>query len=210
MEHYLDPGYLGNAGSSLVTGVSALRLANADIVPFHYSDYADAVAGYVRDLQAVQRDTPGAAQVDLAPLLDAAQAWGDASRTLEATADQLLGAGNLDTRRGARAARRINRALFRQERALTTRQGCPDGPGSGIRSTRLDSSPATPCSTCRGCATRSSRVTWRPRPSIGISCSTRCSARRGLRSRALPSAADRTQCRAAGALSRGPGRTGLR
>jgi N-acetylated-alpha-linked acidic dipeptidase len=63
MEHHLDPGYLGHAGSSLVTGVSALRLANADIVPFHYSDYAAAVVSYVEELQAVQRDTEGAAQV---------------------------------------------------------------------------------------------------------------------------------------------------
>jgi N-acetylated-alpha-linked acidic dipeptidase len=128
MEHHLDPGYLGNAGSSLVTGVSALRLANADIVPFHHSDYAAAVASYVRDLQAVQQNTPGAAQVDLGVLLDAAEAWRGASTALEATVDQLLAGDVLDGRRGARAARRINRALFRQERALTTREGLPGRP----------------------------------------------------------------------------------
>ena len=78
MENHLDPGYLGHAGSSLVTGVTALRLANADILPFHYSDYAAAVASYVEDLQQVQAETPGAAQLDLAILLEAAHGWGDA------------------------------------------------------------------------------------------------------------------------------------
>ena len=126
MDRYLDPGYLGHAGSSLVTGVTALRLANADILPFHYSDYADAVAGYIEDLQQVQAETPGAAQVDLALLLQAANAWGDAARALEARADELL-AGDLSGRAAARAAR-INRLLMRQERALTQPEGLPGRP----------------------------------------------------------------------------------
>ena len=128
MENNLDPGYLGHAGSSLITGVTALRLANADILPFHYSDYAAAVVSYVEELQQVQSETEGAAQVDLEILLEAANAWGAASTDLEAQVDELLASGDLDGRAGARAAQRINRALMRQERALTTRQGLPGRP----------------------------------------------------------------------------------
>ena len=79
MEHYLDPGYLGHAGSARVVGTAALRLANADVLPFHYSDYAAAVASYVEDLQQVQAETPGAAKVDLTILADAAEDWREAS-----------------------------------------------------------------------------------------------------------------------------------
>jgi len=128
MQEHLDPGYLGHAGSSLVTGTTALRLANADILPFRYSDYAAAVASYVEDLQQVQADTPGAAQVDLSVLLEAAADWGDASSALEAAGDALLASGDVDGSAGARAVNRINRALMAQERALITREGLPGRP----------------------------------------------------------------------------------
>jgi N-acetylated-alpha-linked acidic dipeptidase len=128
MERNLDPGYLGHVGSARITGVTALRLANADILPFHYSDYAAAVAGYVRELQALQAENPDASQVDLNGLLDAATAWGTASEALEARAAELLAAGDTEGRRASRAIRRINRALMRQERALTTAQGLPGRP----------------------------------------------------------------------------------
>jgi N-acetylated-alpha-linked acidic dipeptidase len=128
MEHYLDPGYLGHAGSAKVNGVAALRLANADVLPFHYSDYAQAVGSYVSDLQQVQAETPGAAEVDLDVLAEAAQDWHAAAARLEARADELLAAGDTDSRSASRAITRINRALMRQERALTTARGLPGRP----------------------------------------------------------------------------------
>jgi N-acetylated-alpha-linked acidic dipeptidase len=128
MEHYLDPGYLGHAGSAKVNGVQALRLANADVLPFHYSDYAAAVGSYVADLQKVQADTQGAAKVDLRPLAEAAEDWGAASQRLESRADGLLAAGDTDSRSASRAIRRINTALMKQERALITTKGLPGRP----------------------------------------------------------------------------------
>ena len=78
LEHFLDPGYVHEAAAAKILGVAALRLANADVYPLRYSDYATAVQGYVDDLQQVEQQ-PGAAQVDLAPLRAAAQAWGAAA-----------------------------------------------------------------------------------------------------------------------------------
>jgi N-acetylated-alpha-linked acidic dipeptidase len=128
MENYLDPGYLGHAGSARVNGVAALRLANADILPFHYSDYATAVGAYVEELQQVQAETPDASQVDLDILLEGADDWRRASEALEARADELLAAGDTESSRAGRAIRRINSALMRQERVLTTSQGLPGRP----------------------------------------------------------------------------------
>jgi N-acetylated-alpha-linked acidic dipeptidase len=124
----LDPGYVGHEGSARINGVTALRLANADILPFHYSDYAAAVVSYVKELQRIQAETPGAVQLDLSDLLDAAAEWGDAATALETTASGLLASGDLDTRRGARTAARVNRSLMRQERALTQREGVAGRP----------------------------------------------------------------------------------
>ena len=128
MEHHLDPGYLGHAGSAKLVGTAALRLANSDVLPFHYSDYAAAVGSYVEELQQIQAENPDAAQVRLNRLARAAQGWGDASSALEARADALLAAGDTDGGKASRAIARINAALMKQERALTTRRGLPGRP----------------------------------------------------------------------------------
>jgi N-acetylated-alpha-linked acidic dipeptidase len=128
MEHYLDPGYLGHAGSARVVGTAALRLANADVLPFHYSDYAAAVASYVEDLRQVQVEAPGDEKVDLTMLADAAKEWQDASEQLEARADELLAAGDTESGTASRAIARVNNALMKQERALTTARGMPGRP----------------------------------------------------------------------------------
>ena len=124
MERFLDPGYLGHQAASRMSGTIALRLANADALPFRYSEYAAAVEGYVRDLQA----TEGAEIVDLEPLVAQAQAWGAAAAALEARAAELVASGEADTRRGQRLLRRINRSLTRQERALTQSEGLAGRP----------------------------------------------------------------------------------
>jgi N-acetylated-alpha-linked acidic dipeptidase len=123
MERFLDPGYLGHQAAARMSGVAALRLAEADVLQFRYSAYAAEVESYVRDLQEQQ----GAGQiVDLEPLAAQAQAWKAAAAGLEARAAALLDSGKADTRRGKRRLRAINRALKWQERALTQPVGLPE------------------------------------------------------------------------------------
>jgi N-acetylated-alpha-linked acidic dipeptidase len=125
MERFLDPGYLGHAAAARMSGVAAMRLADADVLQFRYSAYATEVEGYVRDLQEQQ----GATQlVDLEPLAIQAQAWQLAAVALERRAAELLASGEADTRRGQRQLRRINRSLKRQERALTQPVGLSGRP----------------------------------------------------------------------------------
>jgi N-acetylated-alpha-linked acidic dipeptidase len=122
LEHFLDPGYVHEAAAAKVLGVAALRLADADAYPLRYSDYATQVEGYIDDLQKAEQE-PGAAQVDLTPLRQATQAWGAATSGLEARAAALL------QRHGRRRGLdRINAALQRQERWLTTPVGLPGRP----------------------------------------------------------------------------------
>jgi hypothetical protein len=66
----------------------------------------------------VQRETPGAAQVDLGVLLEAAEAWRQASARLEARAERLLAAGDTESSSASRAIGRLNDALMREERAF--------------------------------------------------------------------------------------------
>ncbi len=124
MERFLDPHYLGHQAASRMTGTIALRLADADALPFRYSEYAAAVEGYVRDLQAME----GADIVNLEPLIAQAQAWGTAAAALEQRAAELVASDEIDTRGGQRLLRRINRSLKRQERALTQSVGLAGRP----------------------------------------------------------------------------------
>jgi N-acetylated-alpha-linked acidic dipeptidase len=124
MERFLDPGYLGHQAAARMSGVAALRLAQADLLQFRYSNYAAEVERYVRELQA----QPGSEIVDLEPLARQAQGWGAAATALEENATALLASGEADSPRGQRRLRRINRSLMRQERALTQAVGLSGRP----------------------------------------------------------------------------------
>jgi N-acetylated-alpha-linked acidic dipeptidase len=124
MERFLDPGYLGHQAAARMSGVTALRLAQADLLQFRYSNYAAEVERYVRELQA----QPGSEIVDLEPLARQAQAWRAAATALEENATTLLASGEADSPRGERRLRRINRSLMRQERALTQPVGLAGRP----------------------------------------------------------------------------------
>jgi N-acetylated-alpha-linked acidic dipeptidase len=107
-----------------MSGVLALRLANADALPLRYSDYAKQVDAYVTELQQIQQSNPNAAQVDLTPLHEAAGAWGTASTALEAKAATLTAGDSPPSGQ----LNKINKALLKQERLLTTPQGIPGRP----------------------------------------------------------------------------------
>ena len=92
------------------------------MLPFHYSDYAAAVAAYVTELQQVQDETPGAAQVDLQILLDGRAGLGRGRRPAGGARRRAAAGGR------HRVARREPRDRPHQPRA--------DAPGAGAHSTR--------------------------------------------------------------------------
>jgi N-acetylated-alpha-linked acidic dipeptidase len=123
-EMFLDPGYLGHQTASRASGVVALRLANADALPLRYSDYAQAVDGYVAELQQIQASNPDASQVPLMGLREAAQEWGTASRALEAHATDLVSGDSPPPKQ----LDKVNQALMTEERQLLTTEGIPGRP----------------------------------------------------------------------------------
>src|SRR3954451_23954572 len=123
-ETFLDPDFLGHQTASRASGVTALRLANADVLPLRYSDYAAQVVAYVTQLQQIQETNPQASQVDLTTLLQAAQAWATASSALETHAAELV-SGDAPPQR---QLNRVNKALMTQERQLLAREGIPGRP----------------------------------------------------------------------------------
>jgi N-acetylated-alpha-linked acidic dipeptidase len=105
------------------TGTLALRLADAPVLPFQFSDTADTLARYVADLEKLAASKPDA-KVDLAPVraaVDALKRAGESyerayrglARVPEAT---LVGRGEL---------RQLNQRLLGAERRLGNNDGLP-------------------------------------------------------------------------------------
>ncbi|MFL5576818.1 MAG: M20/M25/M40 family metallo-hydrolase, partial [Gemmatimonadaceae bacterium] len=118
MTKFGDPGFTYHAAAARVGAAMLLRLANADVVPFDYVEYARTMRGY---LPGVTRAFPSATWRDsaAAPLGAAIDRLERAARDFAAARDRALATGPLP--KSATAA--TNAALRRVERALTRPAG---------------------------------------------------------------------------------------
>ena len=116
METFGDPGYRYHAAAARVAAAMLLRLANADVLPYDYVEFARTMRRQVASLQR-RVEANGGGSVTA---LDAAVARMEEAAGRFATArDGALRAGA-----PARAVReRTNRALLQVERALTRPEG---------------------------------------------------------------------------------------
>jgi N-acetylated-alpha-linked acidic dipeptidase len=83
VSHFGDPGFRYMTAMAEVWGRMALRLANAEVLPYDFRLYAERVGGFLADLAA----QPGVEDhLDLAPARAAQGAWAAAAGRLEAAA----------------------------------------------------------------------------------------------------------------------------
>ena len=65
MEHFGDPTFRYHVAMTQIWGILALRLADADILPFDYAAYADELLSHLKALQnenkhsTITKDRPG-------------------------------------------------------------------------------------------------------------------------------------------------------
>ncbi len=122
MEHFGDPGFRYHAAMARLWGVMALRLANADLLPFDPGAYADEVERYIEELKA---DAPAAfALRHLAPIEQEARKLRRASQRFDSQREKWLRRSPIDQVRLERA----NRALRKLEAELTHPDGLPGRP----------------------------------------------------------------------------------
>ena len=121
MEHFGDPGYRYHAAMSQLWGTLALRLADADILPFDFGAYAGKVREFVREVQA---KPDGRANVDLSALLKALDEFESEGKLLDAAAKKKLTSGKLD----AAQVEEVNRAIMQVERNWLNPEGIPGRP----------------------------------------------------------------------------------
>ena len=122
MEHFGDPGFRFHAAMARLWGMMALRLANADLLPFDPVAYAEALDAYVEELRA--ETTPEFFARHLAPIQAEARELGKSARRAESRWQDWL--GRPEAHRDSLA--RANRSLRNFERDFTHPEGIPDRP----------------------------------------------------------------------------------
>jgi N-acetylated-alpha-linked acidic dipeptidase len=121
VEHFGDPGFEYHLIITRLWGTLALRLANADVLPFDFASYGAHVRRFVDDLDKNSKVQPN---LDLGPLYASIGEFENAGRELNATLAAKLNAGKLT----ASEARKINAKLMQVEANWLTPTGIPGRP----------------------------------------------------------------------------------
>ena len=116
---FMDPDlkYTASVGKEL--GLLAMRLNEADILPFHYSKYATEIGTYLNEFATSHVANSASGEIDVKPAIKAAERW-----TATAAETERRATATLD-RADARKYESYNSAYMKAERALLTKRGLP-------------------------------------------------------------------------------------
>ncbi|MFZ3217529.1 MAG: M28 family metallopeptidase [Candidatus Acidiferrales bacterium] len=121
MNHFGDPGYRYHTLMAQLWGTVALRLANADILPYDFDSYGQKIQQFVADLNLAN---PLGPHLDLATLQQSVAEFQSAGRDLNLAVSQAIDSGHLDPA----AAAQINQQLMQVERNWCNPAGIPGRP----------------------------------------------------------------------------------
>ncbi len=113
----------GRALSQLI-GTSILRLANAAILPFGFTDLADAMRDYVSEIRETHAAMESPEEIDFAAIESALDALEEAGEGYEAALGRLDSA-SVDAVLQSTEASRLNQLLYTTERRLGHEEGLP-------------------------------------------------------------------------------------
>jgi N-acetylated-alpha-linked acidic dipeptidase len=124
MNHFGDPGYHYHTLMSQLWGVLALRLANADLLPFDFASYASNIRQFVNELTKGMATRNDVGQLDLKPVLNAIDDFEAAGKRLDESASRALASGAIDPK----LAGTINQGTMQVERNWLNPDGIPGRP----------------------------------------------------------------------------------
>jgi N-acetylated-alpha-linked acidic dipeptidase len=125
MEHFGDPGFHYSANIAQLWGVLAMRLSDAELLPFDFAPYADVIRDALDALDALAR-TAGATQLDFAVAQASVRAFRAAAVAFNAATARVLRATSVD----AKIAGGINRSAMAVESNWRAERGLPGRPWS--------------------------------------------------------------------------------
>lgn len=110
---------------SQVTGTAVLRLSEASVLPFRFSDMSETLARYVADVQKVATGRKDAPAIDFAPLTAAVAALSKASLGFEMAHAVVPAASAKALQTQEEALKIVNQLVFSSERRLGNEAGLP-------------------------------------------------------------------------------------
>ena len=122
MNHFGDPGYKYHATMSALWGVTALRLAQADVLPFDFGFYGHTLNSFIEDLTKNPRYD--AHKIKLEELKKSAAAFESAGKSVQT----LLAAGVASGKIGDQAAEQYNQSILKVESNWLNPDGIPGRP----------------------------------------------------------------------------------
>lgn len=122
-----DPTFEYCRALAQIGGTLVMRLACADVLPFEFTNLADALNRYADDLEKLIKKSDPPMNLDLGRLRSAIKSLSASARRYERVLGKASSKGFEGLARGERL-RRINQLLYRSERALTSREGLPRRP----------------------------------------------------------------------------------
>jgi N-acetylated-alpha-linked acidic dipeptidase len=121
MNHFGDPGYRYHTLMTQYWGTLALRLAGAEILPFDFAAYGQAIAAFT---QVLEGDRRAATRLDFGALTQRIGKFQEAGEGLKAAALQAFSRGPLDSQ----IAARVNQSIMLVESKWANPEGLPGRP----------------------------------------------------------------------------------
>jgi N-acetylated-alpha-linked acidic dipeptidase len=120
MNHFGDPGYRYHTLMSQLWGVTALRLANADLLPFDFASYANNVRQFINEL-VTDKDVN---ELDLKPVRQGIDELEAAGKRLNESLGHAVASNHVDPK----LAETINKGVMQVERNWLNPDGIPGRP----------------------------------------------------------------------------------
>jgi N-acetylated-alpha-linked acidic dipeptidase len=111
-------------GLSQVNGTIVMRMANADVLPFEFTNLAETVSRYVDELEKLAARSSAPKPINFASLKSAVTALGESARRYETALQKASGNGFASIKQ----LKPLNELLIQSERKLTNEQGLPRRP----------------------------------------------------------------------------------
>ena len=122
---FSDGEFVYGRALSQVTGTALLRLAEAALLPFRFSDMSDTLTRYVAEVQKLHAGKKDAPAIDFAPLLTAVSALSRSSLGFEKAYAAVPGASTRALQVQQEALKVVNQLVFSSERRLGNDAGLP-------------------------------------------------------------------------------------
>jgi N-acetylated-alpha-linked acidic dipeptidase len=124
--HFGDPTFAYEQTFTRVMGVTLMRLADAPVLPFDYTDFADTMSLYVEQLKQLHDSTPNAPPFDFTPLDAALARLEQAANDYASAYQHAMNSGSVFEKSADELAA-LNQAIYEVDRKMDTAQGLSDG-----------------------------------------------------------------------------------